>query len=628
MMNLPQISQIYSGVFCGYACDVSFLNELKRRNVLRVGAAYIVTAWLVIQVVETIFPAFGFGDAAIRYVTIAFAIGLIPALVMAWVFELTPEGLKKEEDVDHSRPASLKAARRLDRIILMVLALALGYFAFDKFVLAPQHLEEEVAEARQEGRTEALVESYGEQSIAVLAFDDMSPDGDQEYLSDGIAEEILNLLAKIPELRVISRSSAFTYKGKDVPIPRIAEELNVVHVLEGSVRKAGDRIRITAQLIEARSDTHLWSETYDRVLDDVFAIQDEVAAHVVDSLQLTLAGPVPASRRTDPEAYALILQAKQLFEMRSRVPIEDAEALIERALMLDPDYVPALEAQVWLDYLKMSDSAITQEEGDRLWKQRSARLLELDPDNGVMLSYVAWELYDIERDIEAAVSEYLRLIERHPNNAEILRVAGGFMRRTGFFEQAIEVLNRCVQVDPLKHGCTWQLKEANLWSGNLQKARELTDRLKAFWGRPPLVHDALLRLLEGNPEAARELVETWEGEGDYYHALLALAAHDLGDMDEFEARMSAFWVMEREDHHDFYIPFIAAEVNAYIGDTDAAFEWLDKATEADENEMYNNTFNPFFRKLYDDPRWDAHRERMGLSEARLGAIEFEIRFPD
>jgi len=215
-------------------------------------------------VVETIFPAFGFGDVVVCVVTIVFAIGLVPTLVFAWAFELTPEGLKKESEIDRSQSITLQTGKKLDRMIMVVLA---------------------------------------------LAFDDMSLEGDQEYLSDGITERLLNLLAKIPELRMISRSSAFSYKGKDVKLIQIAEELNVAHILEGSVQKAGNRVRITTQLIEARSDTHLWSETYDRTLEDVFAIQDEIASAAVEQLRIRLLGKFPSVRETDPEAYALYLQA-------------------------------------------------------------------------------------------------------------------------------------------------------------------------------------------------------------------------------------------------------------------------------------------------------------------------------
>jgi TolB-like protein len=267
--------------------------ELKRRNVFRVAAAYVVVAWLIIQVAETIFPLFGFDETPARIVVILLAIGFIPALIFSWAFELTPEGLKKDEDVDRSMAVGMRSAKTLDRVIMIVLALALGYFAFDKFVLSDSREANIAEQARQEGRSQALAESFGDKSIAVLAFDDMSTTSDQEYLSDGIAEELLNLLAKVPDLRVISRSSAFSFKGRNVEIPEIGRRLNVAHILEGSVRKSGNRLRITAQLIDARSDTHLWSETYDRVLDDVFAVQDEIAETVAEKLKTTLLGKVP-----------------------------------------------------------------------------------------------------------------------------------------------------------------------------------------------------------------------------------------------------------------------------------------------------------------------------------------------
>ena len=307
---------------------MSLFSELKRRNVLRVAVAYLAVAWLLIQIVETLFPVFGLSDALIRLVVILLAIGFPLTLIFSWLYELTPEGLKLERDVDRSRSVAHHTGKKLDRAIIVVLALSLGYFALDKFVLDPARdaiREESVA---QQARSEALVESYGDKSIAVLPFVNMSSDAEQEYFSDGISEELLNLLAKIPELRVISRSSSFSYKGKEVSIPIVAEQLNVAHILEGSVRKTGNRVRITAQLIEARSDTHLWSETYDRTLDDIFATQDEIAAEVVEQLKVTLlSNDAPKVRQTDPAAYALFLQARHIRLQGSGEAYEKARQL-------------------------------------------------------------------------------------------------------------------------------------------------------------------------------------------------------------------------------------------------------------------------------------------------------------
>jgi hypothetical protein len=220
-----------------------FFAELKRRNVFRVGIAYVVTAWLVIQVVETIFPAFGFGDAAVRTAVILLAVGFPLVLIFSWLFQLTPEGLKLDRDVDRSGPVLTHAGKRLDRAIIVVLALALGYFAIDKFLIDPARdaAREELISER--ARTEAIIGSFGENSLAVLPFVNMSNDVENEYFSDGVAEEVLNLLAKIPDLRVISRSSSFSFRGKDIDIPSIAEALNVALVLEGSVRRYRGRLR-------------------------------------------------------------------------------------------------------------------------------------------------------------------------------------------------------------------------------------------------------------------------------------------------------------------------------------------------------------------------------------------------
>jgi len=420
---------------------MSLFAELKRRNVFRVAAAYVVTAWLVIQVVETILPAFGFGDAAVRYATIAFAIGLVPVLVLTWVFELTPEGLKRESEVDHGRPASLQAAKRLDRVILAVLAVALGYFAFDKFVLEPQRVAaqqqkqaEELAaateEARAEGRSEALVESYGDQSIAVLPFRDMSPDGDQEYLSEGIAEELLNVLARVPDLRVISRTSSFAFKGQALEVPEIAKRLKVAHVLEGSVRKAGDTIRVTAQLIEARSDTHLWSQTWDRELSNILALQDEIAAAVANSLQTVLLDPtrpfaLHSLTGSEFEAYELVLKGRHFLNQATRDAYPQALPLYERAIEVAPDYAPAHSGLAKVLRQMKAFGLLDGDAIDMRIETALDRALELDPDDSDALATRGALLgLGPGGDIEAARTYWRRAVAINPNDGDALRWLG------------------------------------------------------------------------------------------------------------------------------------------------------------------------------------------------------------
>ena len=424
---------------------MSFLAELQRRNVIRVGAAYLVVAWLFIQVAETIFPLFGFDDRPARAVVIVMATGFLPALVFAWAFELTPEGFKRDAEVDHDAETSRRMSRVLDRLIMVFLAVGLAYFAFDKFLLTPQRQAEELAAARelarQEGRSEAIAGAYGDSSIAVLPFVNMSSDPEQEYLGDGIAEEMLNLLARIPELRVISRSSAFSFKGQNLEIPEIAKRLNVMYVLEGSVRRSGNRIRITAQLIEARSDTHLWSEVYDRTLDDIFEIQDEVAGEVVTQLHVTLLGGPPEAEEANPLAYLLKLQARHILNLQQYEKLDHAEALLQQALELDPGYVDAL---VILYFVQMEQARQSWNDTDRRKgliarvEETVARVLALDPENPVMKASMAWYRRDELGRTEDAMERFEIASQLNPTAGQVRWKTGLARLMLGDAEGALE----------------------------------------------------------------------------------------------------------------------------------------------------------------------------------------------
>jgi len=614
---------------------MSLLKELKRRNVFRAGTAYLVAAWLIVQVAETILPSFGFGEGAIRTIVTVLAIGLIPVLITAWIFELTPEGIKREREVDYASPAFQRFGKKLDRLIMMLLALGLAAFAFDKFVLLPHREAEkslqqqaEIEKARGEGHEEALVDSYGDKSIAVLPFANLSNDADNEYFSDGISEEILNLLARIPELRVISRSSAFAYKGKEIHIPDVAQKLNVTHVLEGSVRKSGFRVRITAQLIEGGTDTHIWSQTWDRTLDDIFAIQDEIAADVVSKLQVSLVGALPTAWPTDPEVYALTLQARHRIEgIQRSSELTGIEDLLTRALSIDPKYVPALEAKDRVARLMMIAGMISGEELDQRWRITRSQILGADPNNVVVANFDAWNLYESQRDIEAAAASYESLLLKHPNDAEVLRVVGRFLRHIGFFEQSVAVLERCVLVDPLKHPCVWELKEAFLWSGQLEQSRTFADRINAIFGRTAGSNDIYRLLLEGRP------AEAWDQALSLHHtsadpvipnALLALAAHDLGKQEAFKQYLDQTITVDSEDYPEYRRLLYVTGIYAYIGDLDRAFASLEDATTINEPYCYLQLMNPWHKPLHQDLRWTKHRQRLGLSESRLAAIEFSV----
>ena len=303
----------------------NFIAELKRRNVIRVAGLYLVGAWLIVQVASTLLPMFDAPHWLARSIVGLLAVGFFPALIFSWVFELTPSGLKRDEEVKPEESIAPQVARRLDRMIIAVLALALGYFAFDKFVLAPRR-EASLVEATEKSFAARSAAEVNTKSIAVLPFSDLSQGKDQKYFADGISEELLNALVRVEGIRVASRTSSFAYKESELGTVAIAATLKVGYIVEGSVRKSGDRVRITAQLIDAINDKHLFSETYDRDLSDIFAIQAEIANSVVNALRGVLGkesqiGLAKVRADTDNlEAYDLYLKARELF----REPDNDA----------------------------------------------------------------------------------------------------------------------------------------------------------------------------------------------------------------------------------------------------------------------------------------------------------------
>src|SRR4029077_2283341 len=306
----------------------NFFAELKRRNVIRAAILYVGAVWALAQGISQLGPSVGAPEWATRWFLVAAVIGFPFALVLSWFYEFTPEGLKRESEIDPAESITRHTGRKLDFAIIGVLAVAVVLLLTDRFVL-------------RHGVNEMTAALVPEKSIAVLPLANMSDHKANDYFSDGISEEMLNLLAKVPHVKVTARVSSFSFKGKELDIPEIARRLHVAHVLEGSVRKAGDQVRITAQLIHAADGFHMWSETYDRKLDDIFKIQDEIAADVVKQLKVTLLGAAPKARTTDPEAYALYLQAVQLGRQNTAEAFKQSDALYRKVLAIDPRYAPA-----------------------------------------------------------------------------------------------------------------------------------------------------------------------------------------------------------------------------------------------------------------------------------------------
>ncbi len=604
--------------------------ELKRRNVLRVAAAYIVTSWLIVQVVETLFPVYGLSDEAIRLVVNILAIGLLPVLVLSWVFQWTPAGLKRDAEVERGSTVSLAAAKRFDRVVLIVLALAIGYFAFDKFVLNPQRQAEqavrqqaEVEQARQEGVSEGL-QSRGEASIAVLAFEDLSPGDDQEYISEGIAEDILNLLQRMPELDVRSRTSAFRFKDSDLSVPEIAEDLGVDHILEGSVRMLDDRIRITAQLIDARTDSQLWSDNFDRETKDVFDILDEISLATAEQIGIELLSEPPRAERIDADAYFLFLRGNHLVFYIDHV---GAANYFEQALAIEPDYVDALigVSRAYFEMAKTDLNVPGSEDHDYSQKSTDAynRARELAPDHPVFLATDGWyamnrgEYQSAARLIEKAMSgdsKSFDVVEA----AILLAMA---IRRT---DLAVRLGEDAVRRDPYCGACNYRLSRALYRAGRYAEAETA---LLRFWElssgtKAGVFIMARNLMMQGKYEEALGQFEVWESRGapDAWWGPLMIRALQGEDVSR--------QLQELEATDASRIPL--AEVAAVSGDIEAAFRLLTQAGREDTTRVsfgWRYVNSNFFENLHGDPRWTEIEERAGLAAHQLAEIRFNPRLP-
>src|SRR5438552_15322134 len=373
----------------------NFFTELKRRNVIRAAGLYLVGAWLLTQVASTVLPMFGAPDWLPRSIVILLRIGFLPALIFSWILELTPEGLKRDEDVPIEQSIAPQSARRMNRMIIAVLVLALGYFVFDKFVLTPRR-EAALVAARQSGEPKSAANA---KSVAVLAFANLSDDKGSEYFSDGISEELLTVLQKIPGLHVAARTSAFSFKGKNATAQEIGEKLGVAHLVEGSVRKAGDVVRIAARLTQANTGEEQWSENYTRNLKDVFAVQTELAQTIVEQLrgQLTGGAANPTTKAEiqaqvqaaekggtkNVEAHQHYLQGRFYTNRHSEKSARDALAEYQRAVELDPNFALAwagvAQAHLWnCKFSTEGGLAAFDAHLDRA-RESAARALALEP---------------------------------------------------------------------------------------------------------------------------------------------------------------------------------------------------------------------------------------------------------
>jgi len=459
---------------------MSLILELKRRNVFRVAVVYLVSAWLLLQLTDVLSSLLPVPDWTGSLVVLLLALGFVPVMIFAWVYELTPDGLKREKDVDRTQSMTTTTGKRINALIIVLLVLAIASVVTDRLV--PESVPETESQTRvaQTGDDEVVTEEVStidEASIAVLPFADLSSEQDQQYFTDGISEELLNVLAHVEGLRVRSRTTSFAHRNTNLTALQLGQELNVRYLLEGSMRKDGDSIRITAQFIEAATDRHLWSDNYDRNLEDIFAIQDDIASAIVDALvnELRLAesaravAVVPATENLD--AYELYLRAMDMFQRRDNLP--GSVVLFEQAIKLDPGFARAWEGvaavQAILNYWVFDDGI----EHLPLAKVAAYRAVELNPSLSMpyaVLGFVAdhWEDEQIK-----AVDFFDQAVQRDPRNTTAWAWRAITLTNLGFFDEALRDLAECLDIDSAYLVCKQQAAAAYLFKGRDEKALQL-----------------------------------------------------------------------------------------------------------------------------------------------------------
>jgi TolB-like protein len=467
---------------------MSFYEELKRRNVVRVGVAYTVASWLLLQIAEVLAPILDLPIAASKYAFLLLAIGFIPVLIFAWAYEMTPEGLKRESEVEHDAATTHRTAARLDRITIGLVIAAIAIVAVDRLIPEQPEMGSEpfsqqasetpdAKEAEKRGLTPA--EANSEPSVAVLPFVNMSSDPEQEFFSDGISEEILNVLTKIPNLKVAARTSSFQFKGQNQDIANIAQQLKVNHILEGSVRKAGNQLRITAQLIEAESGFHLWSDTFDRELKDVFAIQDEIAGAIAVELRARLTDePLAHSQEVDLQAYELYLRGRGLVASRKADLLFEGIDNLKDALAIEPEFPSAMatlaKAYVVLPYFSDRFPALEMREQARHWANQA---LDIEPNNTEALSVKAVVLNEIDLDAAGALELLEKAVQSNPGNVAANNFLGDVYFRSGNLDKAIQYESRAAELDPLAPVHLSDLAFVHLLNGDYDLALDLANRV-------------------------------------------------------------------------------------------------------------------------------------------------------
>lgn len=574
----------------------NYIQELKRRNVIRAALSFIVFAWVIIQAASIFFPTFGFSEDAMSILIISLSVCFPFWIVFAYVFEWTSSGFKKTKDVAIESSNRKAVRKKMNGAIIAGLSLAVILLVSDRIF----------------NFTKSSESTEIDKSIAVLAFTDMSPEKDQEYFSDGISEEILNLLAKIPDLKVIGRTSSFSFKNKEATIQEIGKTLNVNHLLQGSIRKFGNNFRITAQLINVADGTYIWSETYERSIDDIFLIQDEIALEVTHQLKISLMGKTITSKTVTPEAYTLYLQAKQLVDQISSESIENAEKLIRQSIAIDSMYAPSwvlLGTVIYKNYFVYTTEGHSLSEGIALTKAAAKKAIALDIDYA--LGYALMAVCNrAEWDFNAANTNIQRAIQLAPDDSYVLKAAASHHMQFGKLEEAIDLLKKAISLDPLNSSNFYNLSNYYTWQEHDKEAEAAMQKYLLMNPNSGMGHNVMSMIYLRQGKIDQALIEADKDQHPFWNIYRkSMIFYKIGRTVESDSLVQQI----KDTFGDYASPNIAF-IYASRGDKDNAFKWIEIAYENKDVVLLEILNYPEMKNLWGDPRWNAFINKLGLPD--------------
>jgi serine/threonine-protein kinase len=577
----------------------SFFSELKRRNVYKVAVAYAVAGWALAQGIAQVFPVFDVPNWAIRLIVVLIIVGFPVALVLAWAFEITPQGIKRTEDVDVMQPHSRGGAWIYIAILGAVISVAL-------FFLGRYTARESASAVRTEGVTR-----IPQKSIAVLPLLNESGDPRDEYFSDGLSEELIAALAQINGLKVIGRSSSFRFKDRHEEPKAIGEKLGVSTLLEGTVRKQDDRVRIVAELINAADGIELWTRTFDRELKDIFAVQEEIARAVAESLKVTLLGsqdrPAQRGAPSNVEAHNAYLQGHFHFQRRNLEDYRKAVGYFDQAIQLDPDYALACaeRSEAWTfigDLTGQREPAWSKARSD------AERAVAIAPALAEARAALGWVRFFVDWKFTEGLSELKRAKEFSPSNPTANDLLARVILYLGRLDEAERQARHAVELDPLSVIAQGNLARVLLFAGKLDEADAAARKAAELQPTSASSHrwQVVAAVLRGDRATALREAQLEPDEG-YRRFELALAQQIQGDRQAADAALADLIANGRDQ-----LAYQIAEVYAVRGEKDKAFEWLQIAFDEHDTGTLTLLVDPLLRGLRDDSRYKNLLAKLGL----------------